>query len=54
MEWIVVWSVAVGLSLLVIGWFARLVSLDGYGTQAAPRGAEDWTAHGLPSRPYGL
>lgn len=31
----------------------RLVARDGYGHRPAPRGVEDWTAHGLPSRPYG-
>lgn len=31
----------------------RLVGRDGYGHRAAPRGVEDWTADGLPSRPYG-
>jgi hypothetical protein len=31
----------------------RLVARDGYGHRPAPRGVEEWTAHGLPSRPYG-
>ena len=32
----------------------RLVGRDGYGHRPAPRGVEDWTANGLPSRPYGV
>jgi hypothetical protein len=40
-------------SALVAGSFVRLVRLDGHGHRAAPRGPEDWTADGLPSRPYG-
>ena len=47
---------AVGL-VVVAGLLAtalvRLVARDGYGHRAAPRGVEDWTANGLPSRPYG-
>ena len=31
----------------------RLVARDGYGHRPAPRRLEDWTANGLPSRPYG-
>lgn len=47
---------AVGL-VLVVGLLAtalaRLVARDGYGHRPAPRGVEEWTANGLPSRPYG-
>ncbi len=32
---------------------ARVVAADGYGHSNAPRGADDWSAHGLPSHPYG-
>lgn len=31
----------------------RLIARDGYGHRPAPRGTEDWSAHGMPSRPYG-
>lgn len=42
------------LVLVVIAAAAiRLIARDGYGHRPAPRGTEDWSAHGLPSRPYG-
>lgn len=34
-------------------WLVRQVVRDGYGMRPAPRGTEEWSALGLPSRPYG-
>jgi hypothetical protein len=43
--------ILVAVALLITG--ARLVRLDGYGHRPAPRGTDDWSVDGLPSRPYG-
>lgn len=48
-----VWIVGVAALVVTLFWLARLVTLDGYGTRSAPASVADWTAHGLPSRPYG-
>jgi hypothetical protein len=32
----------------------RVVAQDGYGHRPAPRGTDEWSANGLPSRPYGV
>ena len=34
-------------------WLVRQMMRDGYGMRPAPRGTEEWSALGLPSRPYG-
>lgn len=53
-EWIVGWIIlGVALAALVVG-AARLIGRDGYGLRPAPSSTRDWTAHGLPSRPYGV
>ena len=46
--------VAVGVIALLTVAATRLVALDGYGQRAAPRSVEEWSANGLPSRPYGV
>jgi hypothetical protein len=37
----------------VVAWMVREIRGDGLGFRAAPRGTEEWSALGLPSRPYG-
>ncbi len=43
-----------GLAIALIVAIRRVIAQDGYGHRAAPRGIEDWSANGLPSRPYGV
>ena len=44
---------AVALVAGVAGWMVRQIHRDGAGFRPAPRGTEEWSAFGLPSRPYG-
>ena len=49
--------VALVATLVLVGfattWLVRQILRDGYGMRPAPRGTDEWTAMGLPSRPYG-
>jgi hypothetical protein len=53
-EWIILWILVGGVVVATGSWLTHLVALDGYGVRPAPRGDDDWTAHGLPSHPYGV
>lgn len=47
---------ALAATALVVGfaaWMVRQVQRDGLGFRPAPRGTDEWSALGLPSRPYG-
>jgi hypothetical protein len=47
------WVLGVLAFVGAVFWLVRLVAADGSGTRPAPASMADWTAHGLPSRPYG-
>ena len=53
MALIIIWIVALGIAGASATVLAKMVRADGYGMRPAPRGVDEWTAHGLPSRPYG-
>ena len=50
---VVVFVGLVSVAGLLATALVRLVARDGYGHRPTPRHADEWTAHGLPSRPYG-
>ena len=53
MALIFLWIVALGIAGAAAAVLGKMLRADGYGMRPAPRGVEEWTAHGLPSHPYG-